>query len=1152
MKFRKLRINGFKGFADPVELPIKDGLSGIVGPNGCGKSNLVEAIGWVMGENRPSAMRSGSMEDVIFSGSATRPAGPLAEVQLVIDNVKRTAPPEFSDDDELVISRRIERDIGSSFLTNGRDVRWRDLQLLFADCATGARSSALVNQGQTNDIINAKPSARKGILEEAAGVGGLHRRRHEAELKLSNTEQNLTQINFVLEQLGSQINALNRQAKQAKRYRKLSDQLRIAEAKLLYLKWRKSDLELAELEQVKLQQTLESARLQKTAIQASQKKSALDKRIQPLRKESAACDVAVQRIRADFELNQSQENSARQSLATIKQQIEEVTEGIKREQELLTDALGHINGLSSLEQTLRQENTAFEVKHKQLTRQLQQSITELANLEQKVDDANQEIAEIRTSFESAEGERIRASRLVQQCEQREILATKEIEEAKIRSAEIKKNVNNANSEILIAEKNILTAEVKLTKYESTRSNLLVQLADLRNLLSENESRLGALKSEHREITKLVQKDFPEPIRLLDHVKVKAGYEAAFGAALGDDIFAPASIANSATTGWRDVTPFTEPPTLPEGVEPLANYVQAPDFLQRRLSQIGLVKQDKIFTLVNQLDPGQRVVTKEGDLIRWDGFIISGQDSPQQAALRLRQLNRLEQLTVDIDIASKETAAIRVEHSSLADEFADIDQADKAARISRRQFDEKLAHAKSSLSSVEADAKIAEQSLISLKDAKQRITSDALSARKALKVAEEVIAQLNDPQGAQHVVDGLKSSVEKERNAMLELRAQKLGLERENEERSRKLNDIPGELLNWQNRQAKAQQRIADLSLRLQHHKDELPAIEARPNQLVERVKQLISEIDKAEEKQKLAAIKLHDAEIEAGRVASALVEAERTSARSLELKGRADANVSYAVEKRQVAVAQINEKLYTSPTELVEQLGLDIDKLPDPDLQEIEVNRLKRSRDAIGAVNLMAEQDAVIIQDEINLLEKEKADLEAAVNRLRRTISSLNKEGRERLFAAFEQVNENFKALFTELFGGGKARLELVEGDDPLETGLEILCHPPGKRFSTISLLSGGEQTLTAVALIFAFFMANPAPICVLDEVDAPLDDANVMKFCGLMESIVQRTGTRFLVITHNPITMSRMDRLFGVTMQEKGVSKLVSVDLGEAEKLAA
>lgn len=1156
MKFQAIKLNGFKAFADPVELPIKEGLSGIVGPNGCGKSNLVEAVSWVMGERSPTAVRGGSsMEDVIFSGSATRPPHPFAEVKLVIDNQERSAPTDFNNDDKLVIARRIERDKGSAFLANGRDVRWRDLQLLFADSATGSRSSALINQGQTNDIINSKPAARKGILEDAAGVGGLHRRRHEAELKLSQTEQNLARVSDVVEHLKSQIVALNRQAKQAQRYRKLAARLRDAEAKLLVARWREADLDAAAAEERKTRQAAETARLQGETIRANRTKEELEQCLEPLRVQSSASEAAVQRMRAEAELNQSQETSARQALSSLHQQIEDIAAGIRREKELLSDAAEHINQLTETQKILRNECSNFNNKHGELTERLKEATEGLAALDKELDTANRRVAEVKSVHESAASEYNRAKALLMQCEKLEREATLSVAHAETRLAEATIGVKSADGKRSLAEEATVEAETKLTEYETARSDSLAKLTETRHLLAETESRLGALKSEAKELKRLVQEEHNSSATpLLNLVRVEDGYEAAFGAAIGDDIFAAALNEGEVNqTGWQEIAPFHDAPSLPRDTEPLTNYVKAPEFMQRRLSQIGLV-QDKahLTRLKNLLRPGQRVVSMGGDLLRWDGFSVSGQNASNRAALRLRQMNRLEDIQSQIDEASSETQSHRETHESLNSEFQKLDAADRNARASRRRADEDLAAASRHLSTAEADANLAEKTLQVLQEAKQRAMRETQAARQALTDSEKSIKKSAEHADAKAIADGLVASVNKAREQMLELRSQKLALEREHAERFTRIEETPLKIKTWQEKQQRAQQRIAELTSRFEQRQNERPEIEALPTHLIERRAALMTEIETAEERRKVAVMRLHTAENEVRRAAKEAATIERQSSHSLELKGRADADASHTAERLADTLTAIREKMNCGPEQLAKKLSFNFEDLPEADIQEFEVERLRRRRDGLGAVNLMAEKDIAELQEEMTSLDQERSDLEAAVARLRRTIANLNKEGRERLLAAFEDVNANFQQLFVELFGGGKARLELVECNDPLETGLEILCHPPGKRFSTISLLSGGEQTLTAIALVFAFFLANPAPVCVLDEVDAPLDDSNVMRFCHLMTTIVQRTETRFLVVTHNPITMSQMDRLFGVTMQEKGVSRLVSVDLGEAERLAA
>ncbi len=1151
MKFRALKIRGFKGFADPADLPIRDGLSGIVGPNGCGKSNLVEAIGWVMGENRPSAVRSGAMEDVIFSGSATRPAGSSAEVQLVIDNSDRTAPPGFNDDAELVIARRIDRDLGSSFIANGRDVRWRDLQLLFADSATGARSSALISQGRTNDIINSKPSARKGILEDAAGTGGLHRRRHEAELKLTATTQNLERVNDVLGQLGGQITSLKRQAAQAKRYRRLAEDLRNAKARLLYILWYQAASHAQEAELLKSRRATETAKLQAAVLRTTRKRDELSARLEPLRTEATSSEAAVQRIRAESELIQSREASAQQALMQLHQQIKNIKAGIGRENDLYNDAVEHCNRLVQVRQDLIAQDGDFATAHEQISSELSELADALKSREQELDNANRQMAEINSEHNGVDARMGRARTSKVECEKRERDARRAVNAAEAQLAHASLNIKNASGRLSDAETQAAQAEALLQESETIHMQTRTQLAETQKWLSEAESQLGALRTEQRELSRLVRDDASDSVHLLNHVRVDEGFEAAFGAAFGDDAFAPVNVSGT-QTGWHDVTPDANLPTLPSELEPLADHVDVPPFLERRISQVGLAEASQLAEIMDALKPGQRAVTRNGDLVRWDGFMVCGQETPERTTLRLRQLNRLERLASEIAVSEQKKNAAAERHNQLTAAFTEINKADQDARASRRQAEEALALANSRLSAAEAESDIAEKTLHSLKEARKRAVVEAEAARDAFAIAEQAIHQLRDVRGIRSEAARLKELVVNARDQKLHMQSQIIALERAHDEREAKLADAVTEISNWEQRQEQAAQRIADLTGQHERLQRDLPQAEARPGKLATRRIALVDEILMAEEKRAAATDRLRRAENEARLAVHEASQADSDCARSLELKGRADADCANASVKLQETVSAIQNEMNCSPDALGKKLSLDPHSLPDAELQEIEVNRLQRSRDAIGAVNLMAEQDIVELQEEMDALQREKEDLEAAVNRLWQTIRGLNSEGRERLLTAFETVNTNFRQLFSELFNGGSARLELVEGDDPLDTGLEILCHPPGKRFSTISLLSGGEQTLTAVALIFAFFMANPAPICVLDEVDAPLDDSNVMKFCSMMEKIVQRTGTRFLVITHNPITMSHMDRLYGVTMQEKGVSKMVSVDLTEAEKLAA
>ncbi|WP_367648398.1 chromosome segregation SMC family protein, partial [Ruegeria arenilitoris] len=467
-------------------------------------------------------------------------------------------------------------------------------------------------------------------------------------------------------------------------------------------------------------------------------------------------------------------------------------------------------------------------------------------------------------------------------------------------------------------------------------------------------------------------------------------------------------------------------------------------------------------------------------------------------------------------------------------------------------DQRMAEAARALSRAEADRNLAQGKLENLTLAVDRHKQDAMAARAQLREAEAALAELGDLDTARARVEDIKQTVEAARITMLTHRSTHDELRREGEARTRRAQEVAKDLSGWKHRLETAEKRIAELAERKASSEEELTEAMAAPAEIAEAREELNEMIEAAEARRAEAADKLTQAEALQREAVLAEREAERKASEAREARAAAEARFEAAKESVAAAAERIAEDQQLTPNQLLNQLDVNPDDMPAADALEAEVNRHKRQRDAMGAVNLRAEEDAKEVQEEFDTLNSEKSDLEEAIKALRSGIASLNREGRERLLTAFEQVNANFAMLFKHLFGGGEANLVMVESDDPLDAGLEIMCQPPGKKLSTLSLLSGGEQTLTATALIFGVFLANPAPICVLDEVDAPLDDANVTRFCDLLDEMCRQTDTRFLIITHHAVTMARMDRLFGVTMQEQGVSQLVSVDLKKAEQMVA
>ena len=1151
LRLTRLRLNGFKSFVDPTDLIIHAGLTGVVGPNGCGKSNLLEALRWVMGENRPTAMRGGGMEDVIFAGAATRPARNFAEVGLFIDNTDRLAPAGFNDQDQIEIIRRITRDAGSAYRANGREMRARDVQMLFADASTGSHSPALVRQGQISELINAKPKARRRILEEAAGISGLYQRRHEAELRLTATEQNLARVDDVVEALAAQLATLARQARAAARYREIGVDLRRAEGMLLYRRWREAELARAEAEAALRARLIAAGQAEAGARAAGLARGAAEQALPPRREEEAIAAAVLQRLVLERDALSDQDARARAAIDTLQGRIEQLARDIDREAGLNRDAGETIARLEWETEQLARAHEGHEDKLAEaadLAREaagllsdrevlLAEATEDAARLAARHQSAQRLLADTRVTLDRAEGEAAKAAEAVLSAQEALVAAAdgfaaaEEAQEAAAALAE--------------------AAEDALGQAEVARADVQAREADARAARSSAEGEAKALGAEVAALARLMAREDAGGTQLIDRLEVATGFEAALGAALADDLRVP-EVGADAASGWARLADYDRPQPLPAGVERLTAHVRAPDVLARRLGQIGLVARGQGAALQAALLPGQRLVSIEGDLWRWDGFRAGAEDTPSAAALRLQQMNRLAGLRRDLEgVAARADEAVGL-HEALQGRLADLARADQMARDARRAADGRVTDANRALARAEADRSIAQGKLEAARLAVSRFEDEAMGARGRLREAEGGAADLPDLDAARSTLDAARMTVEAARLTMLTRRSGHDELRREGEARVRRRQEAVKELSGWKHRLETAERRIAELTSRKDESAEALEDALAVPEEIAARREAMAEAMEAAEARRRAAADALALAETELRAAADAEREAERGAGEAREARARAEARAESAAEVLASAAARITDEMEMGPAALLETLAADPDAMPDAEALDIEVNRLKRQREALGAVNLRAEEDAKAVQDEHDTLVQEKSDLEEAVKKLRSGIASLNREGRERLLTAFEQVNANFATLFTHLFGGGEARLVLVESDDPLEAGLEIMCQPPGKKLATLSLLSGGEQTLTALALIFGVFLANPAPICVLDEVDAPLDDANVTRFCDLLDEMTRRTETRFLIITHHAVTMARMDRLFGVTMAEQGVSQLVSVDLKKAESLVA
>mgnify|MGYP001391618905 CR=1 FL=1 len=857
MEFKKIQLNGFKSFADKTNFLIEDGLTGIVGPNGCGKSNIVESLRWVMGETSAKSMRGSGMEDVIFNGTSNKSSKNIAEVSISIDNISHEGPLQYQDQDQIEVRRKIEKDKGSKFYINGKEVRARDAQMFFADLSTGAHSPSMISQGRIGALVTAKPTDRRAILEEAANISGLHVRRHEAELRLNAAETNLKRADELRRQQEKQLANLQKQAEEASRYKLISEEIKKVEAGLYYLKLLDIDNE----------------------------------------------------TRIENEINAE----AQGGVSSFNQQITEFDKSIKSETDKVTP--------------LREKNI------ENLSR-IQRMNLELHNLDEENVRTQDEIENFKKSLKTIEEDIDREKGIVIDA--------------------------NSNEKRLKEEKNELI-EID-SKYFETEKLSNEDLEKAKNYL----------KDEQKAVDKII------------------------------DIFANGNINIS--------------------IDPIKEVINT----------IGKIKE-----LINSNEANQALTLLDRTKIELNNF-----------------LNNL---------ASDESK----------NKLADINEKNDNIKLLQEKY------------------------------------ADSFSKNQSIK----------------------KDSIK----------------------RNERIKTIETEIESWKNLLSNSQKMVVELTDRKNkllsqlNERDQQPKVQAeKKGQITEGLR--ISEKEKIENEK---IVEETDKKINSLRLE--LNEVQERSIQIRERKASSGATIEGLKKRKDDLLERVNSELNLKEENILENSNLDgVEELPDSTAQEEVLDEKKRKREKLGSVNLRADEETNKFKIEIKKMEQDREDLVSAIIKLKESINELNQKGRERLLEAFEKVNRKFNEVYTKLFNGGNAKLELIDSDDPLEAGLEMLVSPPGKRLQSITLLSGGEQALTALSLIFAVFLTNPSPICVLDEVDAPLDDANVTRFCGLLDDLTKITNTKFIIVTHHALTMSKMNRLYGVTMPEKGISQLVAVDLQKAESMVA
>ena len=1161
MQFTRLRLSGFKSFVDPTELVIEPGLTGIVGPNGCGKSNLLEALRWVMGESSAKSMRGSGMDDVIFAGTKTRPARNLAEVTLGLDNEERTAPTIFNDETQLEISRRIERHSGSAYRLNGKDVRAKDIQLLFADASTGAHSPSLVSQGRIGSLISAKPRERRAILEEAAGISGLHTRRKEAESKLRSAEHNIERLTDIEGQLSGQIKSLQSQVNLALRYKKTSEEIRELKEQLFISQWQDLSVKI-DLNQEKYKKYSEQISSMTIVLgRFSKETSLLAAKIPNLRKNDNEISSALQKIIIEKNALKGEEELLHTRRERLGQQLNQIAADKERQEEIIIDADEKMQSLKAGKEALQKEIRNEGEGEEKLSENLAKNQSLTSDAQSKLEQLSLKQAEDKAARTHLEKEMTQSRKKLD-------FLLEQSSAMRQRLEKLQSNSFFANA-LKVSEDNLEKAEQKIKRFhkdylfvEEEKQNFIVKEQEFRKGLMEVQAGFARVTAEKTALQNILTAGHnPRTKPLMDYIQIKEGYEIALGAAFADEL--EISIDEREGAFWKNhsqLKPLSLQ-KLPLNAEPLSSFVTflAPldkDFLKARLDQIGVMRSAEIAaSLMGQLLIGQKLVSLKGGVWRWDGLCISP-DMPSAAAVRLSQRNKLK----DIEkLELEEQKKLDIAHKKVSKSEEITMQGNKkahSARIIWQDAEINAAELRKELSQSEQQS-VRHQS-------EENALKDRLSAMD-IEIKEANI-QANETRNLYKIqpelidfgvkITKLRDAAQEKRNILAESRLAHDLFCSAKEARRMQVIQMETEYDEWALRLKAVKEHLKELVARKENGVLEQKKLENRPGEIVEIRRRLNVKTDEMTEKRSAAIKILNEAEEGLKIKEDKAREAERLLGKLREEAARLEAKLSGLKEQQDNLSLRLKDELKLSLQEIIkpeikkESETQKNDYAKNYDQIHLKLEKAKYRRDSMGQVNLTAESQLNEMSEKFELALKEREELQAAIEKLRGAISELNREGRSRMLKAFEEVNGHFRGLFIQLFGGGEAHLQLTESNDPLDAGLEIMASPPGKKMQNLGLLSGGEQALTALSLIFAVFMTNPAPICVLDEVDAPLDDANVERFCDLLDEMNKLTSTRFLIVTHNAVTMSRMQRLFGVTMAEQGISKLVSVDLESAENL--
>ena len=1150
IQFNKLRLSGFKSFVDKTELEIGTGLNGIVGPNGCGKSNLVEAMRWVMGESSAKRMRGDGMEDVIFAGTKQRSPRNFAEVSLLLDNSRRAAPAAYNKSDEIEVTRRIEKDKGSGYKINGKNARARDVQMLFADTVTGANSPSLVSQGHVTRMINAKPLNRRLILEESAGISGLYARRHEAELRLRAADTNLIRLEDILGSMESRLNSLKRQSRQAIKYKNLSATIRELEVQIAYLEWltlkEKQDTyktQFAQAESIVLENLTIVTKLTKTQNEQISN-------LPPLRKKEAEGSAALQKQKIEFQNLEEEIERYRNDLQETKTGLHQLSLDSQHEEQTLEETSSQLEKVEAEYKELLLEQERDETLFEQKSKLKEVAQKELLVVEERYSALKENAAANMARKESLEKQ-------IQRHESRIDALKQRLEKAQ----SDRKNCvldDSIQDDIAAIEKQCAEKETELVQLKSQQEENTLKIDKAENEREKARSSLNKEEKKHAQICaelsaleEFLDKDDGDSFAsVLDQISTDPGFEKALSRALGDSLMA--ALDKDAPAYWASLNGNNpELPALPKGASALLSHVKAPKELKLALASIGYVEtNNQGSSLANKLKAGQSLVSADGAYWRWDGFFIQ-ETATDRHSVYLEQRNKKQaleknkkQCSASLNKARDKFEEACFSYDSAREIYDEVTSTIKSYEEILSALRPKLQTLKDKTQHVKTDQTRYDEQISSLEE-DLNATKDVLeNDQNALKTVVKV--QSDDDNNDDLIVkvkEKLDAAKEEYQHAVRDLDLFSQG---RNTRRAR-IQAIGEERLSLKNRNIRAAARIKELAERQESLTEKLQALEESPVIKNNTRDDMLGKISEFEKRRDQAAEQLAACEDNVATTNTALKEAENILGDAREKRAQAQAFLT-SLNDQLIEVEQgVKEKFDIRPNDLLNHTESgDLINYSIDDLSKLKEHkdRRTRERDSIGPVNLRAEIEVRELEEELTTLLHDRQDLVQAIDELRGGINKINKEARERLVSAFKHVNAHFQDLFKRLFSGGEAYLELIDSDDPLGAGLEIFAKPPGKSLQSLSLLSGGEQTLASIALIFAMFLTNPSPICVLDEIDAPLDDANVDRVCDLLDEIAERGETRFLVVTHHRLSMARMDRLYGVTMSEKGVSQLLSIDL--------